>query len=201
MLALAALVAVAAAAIYLSGLFDGVPDQHGGHAVGSIEPVPIVPGADIPSPEAPTATSGPVAWTAVAVDTIDPRRIPAHGKTGEDAVLVALAADIRTLGAGDRITLTVPQTGGSWTTTIADVEGAGSNRSYIGRLESGPFPASFVVTVGERHTFAHLSTSLGSYQLTGNTEFAWLARAKNVLYGDDVDYSVSRWPDRGNDDG
>ena len=142
-----------------------------------------------------------VAWTAVSVDAVDPWRIPTHGGSREDAVLVAFGTDIRTWRAGDRVTLTVPQTGGAWVTTIAAVEGAGSNRSYVGRLESGPFPASFVVTVGPRHTFAHIGTPLGSYELTGNTEFAWVSRAPDDWHGDDLDYSASRSLAPRNDDG
>ena len=160
-------------------------------------------GATNPPPQAaaPVADGGSVAWTAVTADTVDSWRIPDHGKDRVGAVLVALDADIRTWRAGDRITLTVPQTGGAWATSIAAVEGAGSNRSYVGRLESGPFPASFVVTVGPRHTFAHLGTPLGSYELTGNTEFAWLSRTVDDWHGDELDYSVSPSPASRNRDG
>ena len=147
------------------------------------------------------AAASEVAWTAVSVDAVDPWRIPTHGGSREDAVLVAFGTDIRTWRAGDRVTLTVPQTGGAWVTTIAAVEGAGSNRSYVGRLESGPFPTSFVVTVGPLHTFAHLGTALGSYELTGNAEYAWLSRTIDDWHGDDLDYSMSPLPAPRNDDG
>ena len=148
-----------------------------------------------PRAAAPVTDGGSPAWTAVSVDTVDPWRLPSHGGNREDAVLVALDAGIRNWRAGDRITLTVPQTGGAWATSISAVEGAGSNRSYVGRLESGPLPTSFVVTVGPLHTFAQLGTALGSYELTGNAEYAWLSRTIDDWHGDDLDYSVATPPE------
>ena len=42
------------------------------------------------------AAASEVAWTAVSVDAVDPWRIPTHGGSREDAVLVAFGTDIRT---------------------------------------------------------------------------------------------------------
>ena len=196
---IASVFVLAAVPIVCLVLVDVQPDEEATRPIAEA----VRTGATNPPPKAaaPVADGGSVAWTAVTADTVDPRRIPDHGKDRVGAVLVVLDADIRTWRAGDRITLTVPQTGGAWHTTVAAVEGAGSNRSYVGRLESGAFPASFVVTVGPRHTFADLGTPLGSYELTGNTEFAWLSRTVDDWHGDDLDYSVSPTPEPRSDGG
>ena len=179
--------------VLLHVLVDVQPDEEATRPIAEA----VRTGATNPPPKAaaPVADGGSPAWTAVSVDTVDPWRLPSHGGDREDAVLVALDAGIRSWRAGDRITLSVPQTGGAWATSISAVEGAGGNRSYVGRLESGPLPTSFVVTVGRLHTFAHLGTALGSYELTGNAEYAWLSRTIDDWHGDDLDYSVATPPE------
>ena len=89
---------------------------------------------------------------------------------------------------GEMISIEVPQIGETYESVIDRVEtGLGVNRSYIGRLIDDDHPYSFVITVGERNAFAHLGTPEGSYELVGNTEFAWLMPTANM--DQHVDYS------------
>ena len=72
----------------------------------------------------------------------------------------------------------------------------GNNRSYVGRLIENDVPYSFMITVGQRNTFANLSTPQGSFELIGDTELAWLMPVANmdphVDYGQPDYYIPSR---------
>lgn len=83
----------------------------------------------------------------------------------------------------------VPQADATWTATVDRVEsGLGSSRSYTGRFEDES-RHSFVMTLGRRHTFGHLTTPRGSYELTGNDKFAWLMSTAGM--DRHVDYTKS----------
>ena len=127
-------------------------------------------------------------WRPVDPRTVNPSRIPAYKEEVEGAVLVALDEAIGTWRVGDEIVIAVPQIDALYRPTIARLETRlGNNVSYVGRLLDGPIPRSFVITVGERNTFANLSTPEGDYELVGNTELAWLMPVANM--DKHVDYS------------
>ena len=114
-------------------------------------------------------------WAFADARAADPALLPAHGATVPDAVLVAVAENLRDWRAGDRVSFTVPQAGATYTSVIERVEtGLGPNRSFSGSLIEAGSPYSFVLTAGERNTFANLLTPAGSFELAGNGSFAWL---------------------------
>ena len=128
-------------------------------------------------------------WRPLDPRTVDAARIPAYKEEVEGAVLVALDEGIGTWRVGDEIAISVPQIDALYRPTIARVETRlGNNASYVGRLVDGPMPRSFIITVGERNTFANLSTPEGDYELVGNTELAWLMPVANM--DQHVDYSM-----------
>ena len=120
------------------------------------------------------ATAG---WVVVDLNSDSPIQTPGGGDIAEDAVLVALAQEMWRWEAGDKISLSVPQIGVTYTSTVDAVENAaGGIRTYTGKLTKGEFPYSFVVTVGETKAFANLGTPKGTYEMFGDTEFGWLYR-------------------------
>ena len=163
---------------------------------------PVVPPLGDGDPSTPTPTEAMIEsapriaetlpdhalWRAVDPATVDRARIPEYKETVEGAVLVAIDDAIGAFRAGDEIAISVPQIGALYQPTIARAEaGLGNNVSYIGRLADTPVPRSFVITVGDRNTFANLSTPEGEYELVGNTELAWLMPVANM--DQHVDYS------------
>ena len=149
---------------------------------------PVAAGTGLAGEIVVAALPDDAAWRPVDPEAVDPTRIPAYKETVEGAVLVALDDAIGAWRVGDEIAIAVPQIDALYRPTIARLEtGLGNNRSYIGRLVDGPVPRSFVITVGERNTFANLSTPEGDYELVGNTELAWLMPVANM--DRHVDYS------------
>ena len=137
----------------------------------------------------PPLPTGPnTAWQPLDIDSVEPERIPEYKEIVEGRVLVELSTGMWSWGVGDRITLAVPQIGAVYEPVIDRVETAlGNNRSYVGRLIEAEFPYSFVITVGQRNTFANLSTPQGSFELVGGTQLAWLMPVANM--DRHVDYS------------
>ena len=137
----------------------------------------------------PPLPTGPnTAWQPLEIDSVDPERIPEYKDIVEGRVLVELSTGMWSWDAGDRISLAVPQIGAVYNPVIDRVETAlGNNRSYLGRLIEAEFPYSFVITVGQRNTFANLSTPQGSFELVGDTQLAWLMPVANM--DQHVDYS------------
>ena len=147
--------------------------------VPAIQPPDVLP----PLPAGPNT-----AWHPLAIDSVDPQRLPEYKEIVEGRALVELSTGMWSWGEGDRITLAVPQIGAVYEPVIERVETMlGNNRSYVGRLVENEFPFSFVITVGQRNTFANLSTPQGSFELVGDTELAWLMPVANM--DQHVDYS------------
>ena len=116
-----------------------------------------------------------VGWTPVPADGIDPARLPARSLELSDSVLVSPAPELWTREPGEPIALTIPQLGTTYSTVIDRIEtGVAGARSYVGRLEPGNLPYSFVITVGEESILAFLGTSHGPFELVGNSDLAWL---------------------------
>ena len=129
-----------------------------------------------PPPQAPRA-----GWSPVDVDAVDPLLVPQYKERVAGAVLVEVAEDIRDWQAGERISFTVPQIGITYTPVIDHIETAlGHNRSYFGRLTATRSPYTFVITAGERNTFANIATPAGTFELVGNTRLGWLMPTANM---------------------
>ena len=158
--------------------------------VNSTPPTPLSGAIESrPAVVLPPLPDGPnTAWQPLAIDSVEPERLPEYKEIVEGRVLVALSTGMWSWGEGDRITLAVPQIGAVYEPVIERVETMlGNNRSYVGRLIEDDFPYSFVITVGQRNTFANLSTPQGSFELVGGTELAWLMPVANM--DQHVDYS------------
>ncbi len=96
-------------------------------------------------------------------------------------MLVEVAEDIRDWQAGERVSFMVPQIGITYTSVIDHIETAlGHNRSYFGRLTATRSPYTFVITAGERNTFANIATPAGTFELVGNTRLGWLMPTANM---------------------
>ncbi len=180
-------------AVYFS--FRGAVEtpQESPAEAGAENSTPSTPAADAaanqPAVVLPPLPAGPnTAWQPLEIDSVDPERVPEYKEIVEGRVLVELSAGMWSWREGDRITIAVPQIGAVYEPTIDRVETAlGNNRSYVGRLIEAEFPYSFVITVGQRNTFANLSTPQGSFELVGDTQLAWLMPVANM--DQHVDYS------------
>ena len=161
--------------------------------VGAAGSTPLPPESDaVDVPPAVVLRPLPVgpntAWQPLEIDAVDPGRLPDYKEVVEGRALVELSTGMWSWGVGDKITLAVPQIGAVYEPVIERVETMlGNNRSYVGRLIEAEFPYSFVITVGQRNTFANLSTPQGSFELVGGTELAWLMPVANM--DRHVDYS------------
>ncbi|MCY4430289.1 MAG: hypothetical protein OXC11_07850, partial [Rhodospirillales bacterium] len=133
------------------------------------------------TPPAGSVDNERVAWSATESAASGHDVLPDYGPAVDGAVLVAVAPDLKTWDAGDLISISVPQTGRTYTPTIDRVEKVlGRNRSYVGDLLGDDMPYSFVITVGKRNTFANISTPEGRFELVGNARQAWLMPVTNL---------------------
>ena len=191
------LLTLASVAVVLAAYFgfrgtDEAPQNfptEGGAAISTPSPPVSDATADQPAVVLPPLPTGPnTAWQPLDIDSVDPERLPEYKEIVEGRALVELSNGMWSWGAGDQITLAVPQIGAVYEPVIERVETMlGNNRSYVGRLIEAEFPYSFVITVGQRNTFANFSTPQGSFELVGDTELAWLMPVANM--DQHVDYS------------
>ena len=176
------------AILALQWLPGPLPSEEGG-----IAPVAsTLPGRESPRVEKPVgqevATNGAApphapraGWTPVDVAAVDPLLVPEYKERVAGAVLVEIAEDIRDWHAGEQISFTVPQIGMTYTPVIDRMETAlGHNRSYFGRLTATRSPYTFVITAGERNTFANIATPAGAFELVGNARLGWLMPSANM---------------------
>lgn len=127
-------------------------------------------------------------WTRVEPDQITTQIPPLKGDV-TDAVLVEYDLSLRTYEVGDTIVLHIPQIDMTYKPKIKKIKHPNSsNRTIIGHLIEGEDRLfGFVITLGEKNAFAHISTPEGSYELVGNDKVGWLMPTRNM--DQDVDYS------------
>ena len=127
-------------------------------------------------------------WTAIDERTV--ADLPAYKEVVQGRVLVRIVDAPGGWRAGQRIAVPIPQLNEVFTPVIERIQsGPDSTRSYIGTLtEFAGRIHRFTITVGPRNTFAHLSTSDGTYELVATGELGWLMPTANM--DRHVDYSV-----------
>ncbi len=184
----ALLVALWLVLLWPPGDTSGAPGDSAGGAV-----IPPLPG----EPPLPGTSAGPVVAETSPVpgalwrvaDAAAEADAPAYKEVVRDRVLVRLSDVAGRWRVGDQITIPIPQLGQVYNPVVERIERApGGNQSLIGTLlENAGQRYRFVVTVGPKHTFAHLGTPQGSYELVANTELGWLMPTANM--DQHVDYS------------
>ena len=123
--------------------------------------------------------------------------IPGYTKEIEDAVLVDIdVARLGRLEIGDAITIFIPQLDKSFSGTVSEIKSYPKKVKVLkGSMGFEPLKYSFVITLGQKNTFANVYTPSGSYELVGNSEHGWLMPSvnmdKNVNY-DEPDYILPR---------
>lgn len=121
------------------------------------------------------------AWTERNIEEVQALLVPPYKEHVENASLVQLAPDMQLWKQDDQFLITIPQTREQFLVTIAEVSSTlGNNRSYKGKLLDGEHSFSYLITVGERNVFANFKTSKGSFELVGNTHYAWLMPTENM---------------------
>ena len=138
-------------------------------AVNSTPPAPLSGSIESrPAALLPPLPAGPnIAWQPLAIDSVEPERLPGYKEIVEGRVLVELSTGMWSWGEGERIALAVPQIGAVYEPVIERVETMlGNNRSWC---------------------CVNLSTPQGSFELVGGTELAWLMPVANM--DQHVDYS------------
>ena len=191
----AGLAALAGGAVALL-LLPRLPAPAPAPAVDAREPAAAAPPA-FPATPAPLSAPAEIAvdreplWRETAPASIAPALLPAHREVVPGRALVAFSANLGTLDVGDEMALAVPQLDTVFSVRIEEVHrGPGGARAFTGTLRSqGAIrDHGFVLTVGQRNTFAQFSTPEGSYELVGNNRVGWLMATANM--DRDVDYSV-----------
>ncbi|MYD45455.1 MAG: hypothetical protein F4W92_03810 [Gammaproteobacteria bacterium] len=134
-------------------------------------------------------TTTRVAWTAVKIEDVVASSVPKYKEDVVGAELVRLASDMHDWQQKDTVQIHLPQTGEMFSVQIEQViTSLGTNRSYKAKIRENNHEFSLLITVGKKNVFANFTTSKGSFELVGNTQYAWLMPIENM--DQHVDYSV-----------
>ena len=128
-------------------------------------------------------------WKPVDESSVPADQLPTHSADVEGRVLVELSSALWSKVVGDTVQFSIPQQevvlSGKLTkidTTIAHT------RILEGTLEDGSQEYSFVLTLGDKNTYAHVNTAKGSVELVGTRTYGWLMESANIA--PDVDFSL-----------
>lgn len=132
---------------------------------------------------------GLYSWQVIEEDAVPTDNLPQFHEIVEDRVLVELNDNLWTKDVGDLMQFAIPQLEEILVGTItsADTDQV-KYRSLEGTIIEGNKEFTFVVTLGESVTFAHINTLSGSFELVGNETYGWLMPTDKM--DQNVDYSV-----------
>jgi hypothetical protein len=112
-----------------------------------------------------------------AINTVSPsvahRLQPPAPDVGQPPLLQLDRARLVALEPGDTIVFPVPQVQQRFTGSVISVSDFNGDSFISGKLD-GSEPFGFTLTVGSNATVATLNTPHGTFELSGNREFAWL---------------------------
>lgn len=157
-------------------------------------PDPAIPAAAVEQPQAGEQEQsadakilGGAAWVVVDPESVD--ELPPYKEMVPGRALVRVSEALRLGTAGGRIMLEIPQLGRTFGGVVerSNTDPYG-NVTYIGLLtETNGRDYRFIITAGARNTFAHVSTSRGTFELAASKELGWLMPSANM--DQHVDYS------------
>ena len=113
--------------------------------------------------------------------------IPGAQRDIEDAVPIGINYDsLLNLSVGDETIVEIPQLNSQMTVVIEKIETHinGIKTITAASLDNS---ANLLVTIGQKSTFANISTRRGSYEFVGNTTHGWLMPSANM--DQHVDYT------------
>ena len=162
---------------------DVVADDNLSTSTPSVEtPAPLIP------PSNPSSVSSPstVIWSVVNNQSEIPD-IPGAQRDIEDAVPIGINYDsLLNLSVGDEIIVEIPQLNSQMTVVLEKIKTHinGIKTITAASLDNS---ANLLVTIGQKSTFANISTPRGSYEFVGNTTHGWLMPSANM--DQHVDYT------------
>lgn len=128
-------------------------------------------------------------WKPVDESSVPEDQIPIHSADVEGRVLVELSSELWSKVVGDSVQFSIPQQEvvlmGKLTKVDANIA---HTRILEGTLEDGSQEYSFVLTLGDKNTYANINTAKGSVELVGTRTHGWLMESANIA--PDVDFSL-----------
>lgn len=132
---------------------------------------------------------GLYSWQVIDEDSVPADNIPTFHEIVEDRVLVELNDNFWVKDVGDLIHFAIPQLEEVLVGTITSADTDQVNyRSLEGTITEANKEYTFVVTLGQGVTFAHINTLSGSFELRANETYGWLMPTDKM--DQNVDYSV-----------
>ncbi len=129
-----------------------------------------------------------VTWARVEEGTIQESEIPSFPRVIVDRALVRVNSTIRSMNEGNQIQFPIPQRDVVLIGKVTEIGGPPRARSIKGEVDDEGEKYPFVLTLGDRSTFATIMTSTGNYELFANLNYGWLMPSANM--DDHVDYSI-----------
>ena len=164
-------------------LSDAVTDNNLSTSTLSVETsAPLIPPSNLSAVSSPSKKI----WSVVNNQSEMPD-IPGAQRDIEDAVSTRINYDsLLNLSVGDEIIVEIPQLNSQMTVVLEKIETHinGIKTITAASLDNS---ANLLVTIGQKSTFANISTRRGSYEFVGNTTHGWLMPSANM--DQHVDYT------------
>ena len=128
-------------------------------------------------------------WKPVDESSVPEDQLPSHSANVEGRVLVELSSALWSKVVGDSVQFSIPQQEVVLLGNLTKIDNTiAHTRILEGTLEDGSQEYSFVLTLGEKNTYAHINTANGSVELVGSRTYGWLMESANIA--PDVDFSL-----------
>lgn len=131
---------------------------------------------------------GSVTWARVDEETVQDSEVPSFPRVIVDRALVRVNTTLRSMIEGNQIQFPIPQRDVVLIGKVTEIGGPPRARSIKGEVDDEGEKYPFVLTLGDRSTFATIMTSTGNYELFANLNYGWLMPSANM--DDHVDYSI-----------
>ncbi|MCY3542350.1 MAG: hypothetical protein OXH31_10680 [Gammaproteobacteria bacterium] len=128
-------------------------------------------------------------WKPVDESTVPEDQLPVHSADVEGRVLVELSFELWSKVVGDRVQFSIPQQEVVLIGKLTKVDDTiAHTRILEGTLEDSAQEYTFVLTLGDTSTYAHINTAKGSVELVGTRTHGWLMESAKIA--PDVDFSL-----------
>ena len=128
-------------------------------------------------------------WKPVEESSVPADDLPYISADVEGRVLVEISSDLWSKAEEEIIQFSIPQREEVLIGNVSRVDASVAHTRILeGTVQDGPQEYAFVLTLGDKSTYAHINTFTGSYELVGTRQYGWLMESANI--DPDVDFSL-----------
>ena len=128
-------------------------------------------------------------WKPVEESSVPEDQLPSHSADVEGRVLVEISSALWSKDVGDSVQFSIPQQEVVLYGNLTKIDKTiAHTRIREGTLEDGAQEYTFILTLGDKNTYADINTANGRFELVGTRQYGWLMESANIA--PDVDFSL-----------